>query len=91
MSYLLFPSLVAAEQRSHTAYAALRPGGHPVTDALWGVVPHRADGRAALHVPAFPEEAGLTMPQSDYDALLTAQERASLIPILPDGWQTSET
>lgn len=90
MSYLLFATYAAAEARSRDAYAPLRstdvPGDGAVTDALWSIIPHPTDGRAALIIPETPIEAGLGVSQEIYDALLSDAERAALLKELPSDW-----
>ncbi|PZQ79061.1 MAG: hypothetical protein DI549_21160 [Ancylobacter novellus] len=91
MSYLIFENRTAARTRSRNAYAPLRPDDEPdtgaVTVALWSSVHHPSDGRAALLIPTTPEQAGLGISQAQYDALLTEDERAALIPDLPAEWK----
>lgn len=89
MSYLVLASRAAAEARSRAAYAPLRPADEPegaITEAVWLALDHPTDGRAALEIPATPAEAGLGLSQQDYDALLTAGERATLVAELPEDW-----
>lgn len=90
MSYLLFASHPAAEARSRAAYTPLRPDDEPdtgaVTDALWSIISHPTDGRGALLITDTPAAAGLGLDQAEYDALLTAGERAALIGQLPADW-----
>jgi hypothetical protein len=90
MSYLIFASRTAARTRSRAAYAPLRPDDEPdsgaVTVALWTSIHHPSDGRTALLIPSTPDAAGLGISQEDYDALLTEEERAALIPDLPAEW-----
>lgn len=90
MSYLIFATYTEAEARSRAAYAPLRPDSEPddgaVTDALWSVVSHPTDGRAALLIPATPANAGLGISQAAYDGLLTTLERAVLLDDLPADW-----
>ncbi|MGA0561219.1 hypothetical protein ACO2RV_02135 [Ancylobacter sp. VNQ12] len=89
MSYLILATRASAEARSRAAYAPLRPADEPegaVTDAVWSVRDHPADGRAALVIPSTPAEAGLGLSPAAYDGLLTADERAALIGELPADW-----
>ena len=85
MAYLIFASAEAADARSAEAYAPLRAQG-TTTAQLWSAWPHPDDGRAALVIPATPLAAGIDMAQQDYDALLSANEQAALIPALPEDW-----
>lgn len=90
MSYLVFPSLLAAQQRSATAWQAL---GYPMgaTRQLWTWQLHPADGRAALRIPPTPQEAQIDLPQAEYERLLTAQEHAAKVETLPGGgWPAAE-
>ena len=53
--YLVVASREAAQARSREAYDLLRPAEEPegaITDAVWSVVEHTGDGRAALVVAA---------------------------------------
>lgn len=88
MRYLIFASHAAAEQRSRAAYAAAvaEPSNEAVTHALWEVVQHPDDGRAALVIPEAPEEASLGLSQAGYDALLSYTERQALVTLLPADW-----
>lgn len=91
MKYLILASLAEAEARSAAAYEPLRPESEPegpATVALWTVIAHPSDGRAALAIPDTPRDAGLTLAQDAYDALLDAAEHATLVAVLPDGWLT---
>lgn len=90
MSYLIVPSLAAAQERSAAAWQAL---GYPAggTQLLWTWQLHPADGRAALRIPPTPQEAQIDLPQADYDALLTAEEHAAKVATLPgEGWPAAE-
>jgi len=89
MTYLVFASRAAAGGRSRRAYDLLRPAEEPdgaVTDAVWSVIDHPADGRAALVIPPTPGEAGLGLGPDAYDALLTVEERAAAVAELPADW-----
>ncbi|WP_029354092.1 hypothetical protein [Bosea sp. 117] len=87
-SYLVFPNLDAALERSRAAYRAVGPEAAPdaITIALWEAVTHPLDGRAALVLPATPTEAGIGLGQGAYDALLTAGEAAARLAELPADW-----
>ncbi|WP_018389887.1 hypothetical protein [Ancylobacter sp. FA202] len=90
MNYLVFPTAAAAQERSAAAWQAL---GYPrgATRSLWVCLPHPADGRAALCLPLTPEEAQIDVPQAEYHALLSAEERAAQVEALPgEGWSAGE-
>lgn len=89
MRYLILATPVAAEARARDAYAGLRGGDAPpadLTDALWTVIVHPQDGRAALLIPETPGAAGLGLGQGEYEALLTPPETAALVEQLDAGW-----
>lgn len=89
MRYLILATPAAAELRTRDAYAGVRGGDAPpadLTDALWAVIAHPQDGRAALRIPATPGAAGLGLGQEEYDALLTPQEAGALVEMLDAGW-----
>jgi hypothetical protein len=84
MSYLVFHSATAARARSEAAYVT--PDGAQ-TLALWAVVEHPGDGRAALSIPRTPHEAGIALGAAAYEALLTLEERAGMVEELGEDWQ----
>lgn len=87
MRYLILGDAVLAAARSAAAYAALPPAGEVVTSAAWTWRVHPADGRAVLEIPDTPAEAGLGLTAAAYDGLLTEDERADLLAVLPpEGW-----
>lgn len=85
MMLLILPSEAQARARSRAAYQAANLAALPglVTRALWTWRAHPSDGRAALEIPGTPAEAGLGLPPSVYEALLTADERAALVTMPP--------
>lgn len=90
MTYLVFSSLLAAQQRSAAAWQALDyPTG--ATRFLWMWQLHPADGRAALLIPPTSAEAQIDLPQASYEALLTTEEHAATVETLPgEGWSAAE-
>ncbi len=86
MAYLIMSSVDTAEARSAAAWAALGPPDAEGTTMLWSVRPHPSSGVAALVVPGTPSMCGIDLPQPDYDALLTSEERAALVEELGEGW-----
>lgn len=89
MRYLILATPAAAEARARDAYAGVRGGDTPpadLTDALWTVIAHPQDGRAALRIPRTPGGAGLGLGQGEYEALLTPQETGALVGALDAGW-----
>lgn len=90
MAYLIMPSLTAAEVRSAAAWAALNPPDTEDTTMLWSVRSHPSTEVAAVIVPPTPALCGIDLPQADYEALLTADERAVLVDELGGDWTPPE-
>ncbi|HEY9215901.1 MAG TPA: hypothetical protein VIQ29_23965 [Ancylobacter sp.] len=57
---------------------------------LWSVRPHPSSGVAALIVPPMPLAAGIDLPQTDYEVLLTTAERAVLVDELGEDWRAED-
>ena len=90
MSYLIFASATEAAARSAAAWHALgTPAG--ATHFLWAWQEHPSDGRAALIIPPTPQGAQIDLPPASYEALLTPDEHAAKVEVLPgDGWPAAE-
>lgn len=89
MSYLILTTAQDALARSERAWLDC---GYATADTarLWPVVSHPTSGHAALKIAATPSDAQINLPQATYDALLTDDERAELLMVLPDDWTVDE-
>lgn len=85
MTYLAFDTPSLARARSEQAWLDCGYGAGG-TRYLWSRVEHPSDGRAALVIPATPGEAQIGLAPGDYEALLSEDERAALVAVLPEDW-----